>query len=108
MFEDYIKPQENGSRWGCREVSVKNSALELKAESVSSPFCFNLSDYTQEELGTTTHNYLLKKSDYTVFCLDYAQSGIGSNSCGPELKKEYCIDEKNFNFSFILTPRVIK
>lgn len=108
MFEDYIKPQENGSRWGCREIAVKNSALELKAESVSSPFCFNLSDYTQEELGTATHNYLLKKSDYTVFCLDYAQSGIGSNSCGPELKKEYRIDEKNFNFSFILTPRVIK
>ena len=104
MFEDYIKPQENGSRHGCREITVENSVLGLKVEKLNKTLAFNLSHYTQEELTQKTHNYQLEKSEYTVFCLDYAQSGVGSNSCGPELKEEYRIDEKEFNFSFVLTP----
>lgn len=104
MFEDYIKPQENGSRHGCHEITVENSVLGLKVEKLNKTLAFNLSHYTQEELTQKTHNYQLEKSEYTVFCLDYAQSGVGSNSCGPELKEEYRIDEKEFNFSFVLTP----
>lgn len=34
----------------------------------------------------------------TVVCLDYAQNGIGSNSCGPELLEKYRLDKKNFKF----------
>lgn len=60
--------------------------------------------FPKEELTQKIHNYQLEKSEYTVFCLDYTQSGVGSNSCGPELKEEYRIDEKEFNFSFVLTP----
>ena len=50
------------------------------------------------------HNFELETSNYTVLCLDYAQNGIGSNSCGPELKKEYRLDEETFTFKVKLIP----
>ena len=65
-------------------------------------FSFNTSVYTQEELTNKAHSYELQESGSTVVCLDYAQSGIGSNSCGPELSKEYRLDKENFEFNIKL------
>ena len=61
-------------------------------------FSFNASVYTQEELTTKKHNFELEECGSTVLCLDYAQNGIGSNSCGPVLKQEYKLNEENFVF----------
>lgn len=66
------------------------------------PFAFNVSYYTQEELTEKAHNFELEKSGNTVVCLDYAQNGIGSNSCGPELRKEYRLDQETFTFEMKL------
>jgi len=101
MHEDYIKPQENGSHYGCDFVSVSSKGLTLKAVS-SDKFSFNASPYTQEELGTKKHNFELNECGDTVLCLDYKQSGIGSNSCGPELLEEYRFNEENFTFELAL------
>lgn len=103
MHEDYIKPQENGSHYGCRYVTVTDGAFALRA-SAAKPFCFNTSHYTQEELSAKRHNYELDESDCTVFCLDYLQSGVGSNSCGPALKEKYQLNETAFRFDFLLEP----
>lgn len=65
-------------------------------------FSFNVSYYTQEELTRKKHNFELEKSGSTVVCLDYAQNGIGSNSCGPELRKEYWLNEERFVFEMKL------
>ena len=48
-----------------------------------------------------------KKSGYTVFCIDYRQSGIGSGSCGPQLAKEYRLDDTHYTFSFHLKPEIL-
>ena len=50
------------------------------------------------------HNYELEPSPWTVLCIDYKQSGIGSNSCGPELLEEYRLDDATFDFRFTITP----
>ena len=65
-------------------------------------FSFQISEYTQEELTRKAHNYELERSPHTVLCLDYAQSGIGSNSCGPQLAKPMRFDEETFTFRFDL------
>ena len=62
--------------------------------------------YTQEELERVSHNYELKESDSTVFCMDYAMNGIGSNSCGPDVMDKYRFDEEAFQFQFELVPFV--
>ena len=42
-------------------------------------------------------------SDGTVNVrIDYKNSGVGSNSCGPELKKEYRLAEKKIEFEFTI------
>ena len=38
----------------------------------------------------------------SLLCLDYAMSGVGSNSCGPELLEKYRLDAQNFTFAFTL------
>ena len=99
MHEDYVRPQENGSRWNCDYVLLSGplGGLEVTGEE----FSFNASRYTQEELTAKAHNFELTPCGDTVFCLDYRQNGIGSNSCGPALNPRYTMPEEfTFDFSF--------
>lgn len=97
MHEDYIKPQENSSHCGCKYVEVCDPAgNSLKA--CGDSFSFNASKYTQEELAAKAHNFELEECDSTVLCLDYKVCGIGSNSCGPALSKEYRFDDGHFEY----------
>ena len=105
MHEDYIRPQENGSHYDCDYVELTNGQCGIAAVS-KKPFSFNASVYTQEELERVSHNYELKESDSTVFCMDYAMNGIGSNSCGPDIMDKYRFDEEAFRFQFELIPFV--
>lgn len=90
---DYLKPQENGSHFGTHYVQANGITVTSPQ-----PFSFNLSPYTQEELTTKSHSYDLVESPSTVLCVDYKMSGIGSNSCGPNLKPQYRLNETNFEW----------
>ncbi|MDR2025303.1 MAG: DUF4981 domain-containing protein [Hungatella sp.] len=103
MHEDYLRPQENGSRSDCDFVTVNGGGVSLSAVSEQA-FSFNASVYTQEELTEKAHNFELAPSGFTVLCLDYRQDGIGSASCGPELRKEYRLDDEEFVFEVRLVP----
>lgn len=105
LHEDYIRPQENGSHFDCDYVEICNGQFGLAAVS-EQKFSFNASVYTQEELEKKAHNFELEASGSTVLCLDYAQNGIGSNSCGPKLLEKYRFDEEQFCFGFQLIPFV--
>ena len=103
MHEDYLFPQENGSRAGCCELLITGrdgAGLTVTGES----FGFSASHYTQEELTAKRHNYELEASGCIVLCLDGAHSGIGSNSCGPDLDEAYRVG-RNFSFAARLEPR---
>lgn len=102
LHVDYIKPQENGSHCGVRYVNIASDKIKISAES-DKEFVFNVSPYTQEQLEKTAHNYELTEGDSTVICLDYAQSGIGSNSCGPELEPIYCVNDEKFEYTLKLS-----
>ena len=56
-----------------------------------------------EALTAAEHTDELKKSDGTQVRIDYKVSGIGSNSCGPELNEKYRLNEKDICFKFILS-----
>ena len=99
LHEDYLKPQENGSHFGTRELWVRGAGSEL---CVTGEFSFNASHYTQEELTKKCHNFELEKVPETVLCLDFAHSGLGSNSCGPKLLEKYHLPEK-MDFHCVIT-----
>ncbi len=101
LFVNYIRPQENGSHYGCDYVAVRGGDRELFVAS-DQEMCFNASEYTQEELTAKAHSFELEKSGSTVFCIDHAQSGIGSGSCGPQLDFPYRVDRSEYSWRFYL------
>ena len=101
MHEDYIKPQENGSHNFCREVAINNSSSMIYVLS-ENDFSFNASHYSQNQLTSKKHNFELIEEDFTYLIIDYKQSGIGSNSCGPELDDRYRFNEEEFLYKFYL------
>lgn len=104
LHEDYIRPQENGSHHDCDYVTIYDERAALTVAGAET-FAFNASAYTQEELAGKAHNYELEESPYTVFCVDYRQSGIGSNSCGPKLLEKYQLNDEEFRFLMRLLPK---
>ncbi len=105
LQEDYIRPQENGSHTDCDYVTLSHDDYSLTAASEHT-FSFQASVYTQEELEQKMHYHELEPSDSTILCLDYAQNGMGSNSCGPKVLEKYCFNEETFTFSIHLVPFV--
>ncbi len=103
LHEDYLRPQENGSHFDCDYVEISGKTCGLAAASEQT-FSFNVSVYTQEELEKKAHHFELEKAGNTVFCLDYAMHGLGSNSCGPEVLEKYCFTDPTFTFRFHLAP----
>ena len=82
----YIKPQESGSHWGADFAEVSDGAMTVRAEGMAS---FSAIGYAAETLTKTAHDDELPAPDGAYFTADFAMSGVGSNSCGPVLPKEY-------------------
>ena len=108
MFVNYEFPQENGARYGvtnalftdARGFGLHISSLGNNGDS----FSFNASHYTSEDLDMAKHAHELVKRDETIVNIDYKNNGIGSNSCGPSLPKQYRFDELEFSFSVCIMP----
>jgi len=103
LHEDYIRPQENGSHYDCDRVTLTGPCGYGFRFTAPEGFCFNASPYTAEELTKAAHNYELKGTGETVFCADAAQNGIGSNSCGPALRREYAFN-RDFSYTLLIQP----
>lgn len=99
MHEDYIRPQENSSHYGCKYAAVTNDNIVVRF-TAENDFSFNASKYTQEELAQKRHNYELEKSGSSVICVDYKMAGVGSNSCGPRLAEKYQLEQPEINAAF--------
>ena len=55
-------------------------------------------------LTRAEHTDELKTDGMTHIRIDYKVSGIGSNSCGPQLADKYRLQEKEFTFNFTMQP----
>jgi beta-galactosidase len=107
-FEHYIFPQENSSHDDTVWATVSSYAghgLHISAE--GSLFTINASHYSTEQLTGTAHDYELVPSKETFVNIDYRQSGIGSNSCGPGLDEVWQLREKEFTFNIRIKPAFV-
>ena len=107
MHEDYIRPQENGSHWGCTRMSVSDEKAAL-VFTQQDGFSFSASEYTQEELANKRHNFELEKSEYNIICADFAMAGVGSNACGPALSEKYRIKLPEIAGKLRIEPKELK
>ncbi len=92
----YIMPQEHGNHIGCKELHLRGG-LSFLAENV---FEVQVLAYGASELTAATHLDELKTNGAVNVRIDYKGSGLGSNSCGPELLTKYRLCEKAFRFAF--------
>ena len=102
-FEHYVRPQENSAHHACKwadVTSVAGQGLYFSAEK----FSLSVSHFSPEYLTGFKHDFELVPERDTTVVIDYRTSGIGSASCGPELAKEYRIDEKDIKFNFFIKP----
>jgi beta-galactosidase/beta-glucuronidase len=104
QFVPYVVPQENGCktevRWACL-----NSADDVGLLVVGAPwFSMNALHYTAEDLGRSKHPFELTRLNETILNLDYAQSGLGSASCGPGRLEKYQLKPVETRFSVRLRP----
>lgn len=100
-FEHYIKPQENSAHADTLRLSVSDAyGRGLEFICTSKPFSFNCCHYTPHDISDAKHDYELVPRKETVVNIDYKQSGIGSNSCGPSLDPKYALNEEKFSFEF--------
>ena len=104
MFENYLMPQENGSRFGTEWAIISNE-LGMGLKFTGCPdFSLNAAHYAPEDLTAAAHPHKLQKRKETIVNIDYKMSGVGSNSCGPELLEKYRFDEKEFEFKLKFMP----
>ena len=59
-----------------------------------------VSDYSARRIFDANHTYELGASDGTYLRIDYMDSGLGSNSCGPALDPKWRLDDKDILFEF--------
>ena len=85
-YYHYIKPQENGSHCGAEFAEISDGEITVRAEGMRS---FSALPYGADILSDTAHDDELPDQENTYFCTDYYMSGLGSNSCGPELEEKY-------------------
>ncbi len=104
IHEDYIRPQENGSHYGCTRMTLLGEKTALTFTNPDG-FSFSASEYTQEELAAKRHNFELEKCEYNVICADFAMAGVGSNACGPQLAGKYRIKLPEVSGKITITPK---
>lgn len=101
--EDHIRPQETGAHCGCTECTVAGTGRRLRV-TAAEPFTVSLSAYAQEDVAAVRHRDELRPVKEHILCLDYAQNGIGTASCGPAPAPEFLLTQSRIQCEFILRP----
>lgn len=94
----YIMPQEHGNHTKTKVLAFENGLSFEAAEDME----INVSRYSTQMLMQAMHWDELAKDGHINIRIDYKNSGIGSNSCGPELLEKYRLSEKKIHFEFLI------
>ena len=104
LFHPYIHPQETGNRTDVRW-------LEISGENISSltiigypSFNFSIHHCALMNLTQAKHTDEIDWDAMPFLYIDYAQTGLGSNACGPDTLPIYRLNPENISFRFVLKP----
>ena len=104
-FEHYVRPQENSAHADTLFAEISDlRGRGILVTGAGRTFSFNCCHYSPETLTKTGHDFELVPEKETVVCIDYKQTGIGSNSCGPALDEKYRFSETEFRFTARILP----
>ena len=105
LHHNYINPQENGNRSDVRWLEIPGNQIEgIKVE--GDPLInFSLHYYDLMNLTKARHAIELIWGDEPYLYIDYAQTGLGSNACGPDTLPPYQLPPKMYAFNFYLSAK---
>ena len=106
LHEDYIRPQENGAHMDTKVMALYNdtgSGILICAEE---GFMFSARHMGDGELTRAEHTNELTPDGKIHLNIDYAQDGLGSNSCGPGPLEKYKLYPKKSKFSYTVKPYI--
>ena len=109
QHEDYILPQEHGTkqevRWMALTDSQDNGLLFVAPEQMAaSAVHFRAEDNYTNRDSRSKHSYQWKPCDNTVVSLDAATRGLGNASCGPDVLDKYELRAEQTSFRFFIMP----
>lgn len=91
----YAVPQETGHREKLRELQLTGAGLPsftVTATPIEEALPgFVVSRYTPHQVAAARHPHELPGAEATHLYLDMAQHGLGSRSCGPDVRPEYAL-----------------
>ena len=88
-YVPYMRPQEHGNHTAAWMLRIGRLLFLADTE-----FEINVSQYSTRVLTRAEHTDELIPDVLTHVRVDYKVSGLGSNSCGPELEERYRLSEK--------------
>lgn len=99
-YVPYVRPQEHGNHVAVKMLEIGKMRFES-----GKAFEINVSAYATDALDRAEHTDELVSDGRTHLRVDYRCSGLGSNSCGPELMEQYRLSEKEISLRYTISPQ---
>ena len=102
LFHPYLMPQENGNRTDVRWVKFSGQhmpALMIIGQPVLN---FSVHHCSLDNLTKAKHINEIHWDEDPYVYIDFAQTGLGSNACGPDTLPQYRLKPEPCHFKFIL------
>ena len=97
-YVPYVRPQEHGNHTAVKWLRIGD--LTFAADEME----IQVSAISADALTKAQHTDELVRDGNTHLRIDYKVSGLGSNSCGPDLEKVYRLEEKQISFRYEIYP----
>ncbi len=109
QYEEYILPQEHGTKQEERWMSLTNNKgqgllFAAPDQMAASAVHFRSEDNYTNKDTRKKHTYEFVPCENTIVNLDAATRGLGNNSCGPDVMDKYELKAKNTPFRFFIIP----
>ena len=109
QYEEYIMPQEHGTKQEVRWIAVTNTEGQgllfvAPDQMAASAVHFRPEDNYTDQNNRSSHTYQFKSCKPTVVNLDAVTRGLGNNSCGPDVLDKYELKAANTAFRFFIMP----
>ena len=109
QYEEYILPQEHGTKQEIRWMSLTNDEGQgllfvAPGQMAGSAVHFRPEDNYTNKDTRKKHTYEFVSCKPTVVNLDAVTRGLGNNSCGPDVMAKYELKSANTAFCFFIIP----
>ena len=100
---NYLLPQSAGNRTNVRELVLSGKTGSWRVTTLGKPFEFSILPYSDAELFAARHWHELGEQRWWYWHLDAVQRGVGTRSCGPELRDRYRVRPGQYELDFVIS-----